>query len=65
MKPSAGQAADEPLQYSAASQKVAWARHMVAEDLKLLVGQTADVPVHFSATSQLSTATRQVVDEEW
>src|SRR5581483_238204 len=57
---SAGQAAVEPVQFSARSHSSAAARQTVLDATKVFAGHVAVVPVHVSATSQKPAEARQV-----
>ena len=59
---SAGQAADDPEQVSAASQGPAAARQTVELDANALAGHDAELPEQVSATSQAPAAARQTVE---
>src|SRR2546428_161351 len=58
---SAGQAALDPVQFSAASQRSTAARQTVLDALKASAGQVVLVPVQVSATSHTSAAARHTV----
>src|SRR5207244_4327638 len=60
-KASAGHAALDPVQFSAASHVPAEARHTVLEGLKASVGQTVLEPVQLSSTSHTPAAARHTV----
>jgi hypothetical protein len=62
--PSAGQAAPEPVQFSAVSQIPADARQSVLEDWNPSAGHVALEPVQFSTASQMPAEPRQIVLEE-
>src|SRR5207244_1081424 len=59
-KPSGGQEALEPVQFSATSHTPAEARHSVVDGLKPSTGQIVLVPVQVSATSQSPAAARHI-----
>jgi hypothetical protein len=63
LKPSVGQPAVEPVQFSARSQGPTAVRQTVVELAKESAGQVAALPVQFSATSQTPAAARQTVLE--
>jgi hypothetical protein len=60
-KASAGQAALDPVQFSATSQTADAERQTVADETKVSAGQAALEPVQFSATSQTPALERQTV----
>ena len=61
LKPSAGQAAAEPVQFSATSHWLVAERQTVALETKLSAGQALLEPVQVSATSQTPAEARQLV----
>jgi hypothetical protein len=59
LKASAGQVAEEPVQFSATSQGPAEPRQVLVEDAKPSAGHVFDDPSHISATSQMPAELRQ------
>jgi hypothetical protein len=60
-KPSVGQLAELPLQFSATSQLLAAERQTVLDDANASAGQAVAVPLQVSATSHVPLAVRQTV----
>jgi len=61
---SLGQAAEEPVQYSAVSHERTAGRHTFDDDRNESEGQVPEEPVQVSATSHAPASARQVVPED-